>query len=361
MLSGGADSRIIAESLAAKANVETFTYCDRPNPETDSAARTARTLGLTHHLVRRDPQFYAHAFVEGQRVLGYEQNSLPCHALCMVDHPVIAGLDVMVSGFGCDILLKGAYVPYSMTDVVLHHYRIRRKARQRRIGKHNYSHAASRKALIKPELAVEAFARREAYEQSLRDVRPETAEEWMGFYPISHTTSIDSTLISRYFPHDEFFFHAGIVEASMATPWIWKKGLDLVSALTKRFAPSVARLPHPDTGYAATMTYVPSRVLGKLQSRKPKVSLPPHGVEPWFSDGSFVNYSKFLTHAPAWNEIRDQAFNDPAAIEVLRRIIDPDPADTFRGYAPQYDSLLNATVVQILRLGGRKASGTPCG
>ncbi len=357
MLSGGADSRIIAESLASNAQVETFTYCDRPNPETESAARSARTLGLPHHLVRRDPQFYAHAFVEGQHRLGYEQNSLPCHALCMVDHPAVAGLDVLVSGFGCDILLKGAYVPYSMTDVALNHYRLRHKAPSRRIGKHNYSHAASRKTLIKPELAAAAFARREAYEQSLREVRPETAEEWMGFYPISHTTSIDSTLISRYFPHDEFFFHADIVEASMATPWIWKKGLDLVSALTKRYAPSVARLPHPDTGYAATMTYVPSRILGKLWPRKPSVSLPHSGVEPWFSDGSFVNYAKFLTHAPAWNMIHDQAFCDAAAINVLRRIITADPADTFGTYAPQYDSLMNATVVQILRLAGREATG----
>lgn len=363
LLSGGADSRIIAETLASKAQVETFTYCDRPNPETDSAARTASTLGLRHHMVRRDPQFYAHAFLEGQKALGYEQNSLPCHALCVAGHPALADLDVVVSGFGCDILLKGAYVPYSMADVLLRHSHLRKLSRERRIGKHNYSHAGQRRPLIKPDLAAEAFARRDAYERNLREIRPETAEEWMGFYPISHTTSIDSTLISRYLPHDEFFFHAGIVEASMATPWVWKKGLHLISQLADRFAPTVARLPHPDTGYPATMTYLPSKVLCKVRPRKPaSAAVPPGEInEPWFSQGSFINYAKFLTHAPDWCRIRDEAMTQKQGLGVLGRILTVDPADTFGTYAPQYDSLLNATVVQILRLAGRKASGGPGG
>ncbi|MEQ8845214.1 MAG: asparagine synthase-related protein [Phycisphaerales bacterium] len=355
LLSGGLDSRIIAATLSQHAEVETFTYCDRPNPETDSAARTASVLGLPHHLVRRDPQFYAHAFVEGQRVLGYEQNSLPCHALCVADHPAIAGLDVVVSGFGCDILLKGAYVPYSMVNVLLQHHRLRRLPYQERIGKHNYSHVLKRKSIVCPELVAAAFERRDAYERSLREIRPDTAEEWMGFYPISHTTSIDSTLISRYFPHDEFFFRAGLVEASMATPWAWKKGLDLISRLALRVAPTVARLPHPDTGYPATMTYLPSRVVCKVRPRKPvaPVGGPGASTEPWFSQGSFINYAKFLAQAPAWRVIRDEAMGRSEAISVLQRILTVDPADTFGTYAEQYDSLLNATVVQILRMAGR--------
>lgn len=356
MLSGGLDSRIVAATLAKHAHAEAFTYLDHDNRESRSAARTAEVLGIEHHLVYRDPAFYAHAFDRGLELVGFEQNALPCHSLCLVDHPAVGGLDAIVGGFGCDILMKSAYVPYAMRDLVLANRGLRRLVPERRIGKHNYSQAHKRRSLVRPDLVEAAYARRRAYEEQLREIRPRSAEEWIGFYPISQTTSIDSAVADRSLSHDEFFFHAGLVEASAMTPAVWKKGLDIISAMGKRLAPGLAELPHPDSGRPATLRYYPERILGKLRPRTPPAVDRPAGTPSWYSDGSFVKYAAFFADCPEWIERREAAFVDAEAVDALAKILTVDPREVLGRGESRYGSLLNAMAVQLLRLQKRAAS-----
>lgn len=350
LLSGGLDSRIIAATLCRLTHVEAITYADRPNRESAAAVRTSSVLGIRHHLIERDPEFYSYAFLEGQRLVGYEQSTVPCHSLCVADRPELAGLDAVVGGFGCDILLKGAYIPYSMMEVLRQRYLRRPGDPTDRIGKHNYGHADRRARLLRAEYVEAARERRRRYECSLRSIRPTTAEEWVGFYPISHTTSIDGMAADRRLPHDEFYFRAGLVDASTAIPWVWKKGLDIISVLGTRFARPVARLPHADTGLPATWRYLPTRIATKLSPSGPTRGTPSVGGPPWATCGSFVNYRKFFELSPTWRSIRDQALADEAAVAALEEIMQANATSLFHTYHPDGGSLMNAAVVHVLRL-----------
>lgn len=355
MLSGGLDSRIVAAELLRHAEVEAFTYLDHANREAAAAERTATALGIRHHLVYREPAFYASAFDRGLALVGFEQNAIPCHSLCLVDHPSLGSLDAIVGGFGCDILMKSAYVPYAMKDLVLAHRGLARVRPERRIGKHNYSQAHKRRALIRRDLLKAALERREAYEEQIRAIRPRSAEEWIGFYPVSQTTSIDSAAADRCFPHDEFFFHADLVEASAMTPAVWKKGLDVISAVGKALAPTVAGLPHPDSGRPATLRYYPERVLSRLAPRRSPSIAPKPGAPSWYSDGSFVKYAAFFADCPEWIARREAAFSDADAVDALSRILAVDPREVLGRGESRYGSLLNAMAVQLLRLFARDA------
>ncbi len=348
-LSGGLDSRIMLASLGERAEVEALTFLDEPNRESAAAQRVAATLGVKHHLVHRKPNFYADAFREGERLVGREQAMLPCHALCLAETVAEQRYDVLVGGFGCDILLKGAYIPYGFTQVVLAERGIKTLARSNLIRKHNYSHLDARAELIDPELVHAALARRDAYEQSLRDLRPKTAEEWVGFYPIRHTTSIDSMAMDRVTNHDEFYFHAGFVEASAAATWSLKKGLSLVSALGKRYAPEVARQPHPDTGLPATLTYLPARIAKRFLRRSSHAPTRSFS-KPWYNDSSFISYAGFFEHSQAWKAIRDRALADSDATAALERVMTVSPHEVLENYRADGDPLRQAIVVQVLRL-----------
>ncbi len=347
-LSGGIDSRIVLSALAEKTEVEALTFLDEPNRESEAAERTARTLGVKHHLIHRDPEFYERAFREGQHLVGFEQNTIPCHSLCLEEIAEHGNFDAVVGGFGCDILLKGAYVPYSMTDALRAHYLGARLSPDARIGKHNYSQFENRRPLVRPELIDAALARRAGYESAIREFRPRSAEEWIGFYPISHTTSVDSMAADRRLNHDEFFFRAGFVETGAMTPWIWKKGLDLVSTLGKRYAPEVASQTHPSTGFPATWTYLRARLARKLLKRN--TAQPREFSKPWFNDSSFIAYAEYFKRSDAWRRTRESSLEDEGALDTLAALLTADPRPIAREYAPDHGSLHHAMLIQALRL-----------
>ena len=353
LLSGGLDSRIIAAALKSVMEVRAITFMDRPNQETRAAMATSEVLGIEHELVRRDPDFYARAFDLGQELAGFEQDSMPCHTATLLGKRAARKGEVFVSGFGCDILLKGAYIPYSFGTVLKQRY-LGTQPGPHRIGKHNYSHVGERAKLIKPELVAAAKERRQAHENRLRMFRPCSAEEWVGFYPISHTTSVDTMVAARLMPYDEFFFHTGFVEAMAKTRWVHKKGLGLVTRLGLRAGAEVARLKHPQTGLPATTPYLRRRLLTKLGMSRPAPCVSPEPGDPsWYSQSSFVNYGAFIKDSPAWAVTQEEAFADPDAVASLAKIMVIDPR-MFEIARPEHnlarDPLLHATIVQALRL-----------
>jgi len=352
LLSGGLDSRLILAGLAPRMHTEAFTFLDRPNRESRAAAAAARTIGVPHHEVRRDPEFYAGVFDFAQREVGFEQHSVPCHGACLSGVAAAEQMDLLVSGFGCDILLKGAYIPYGLDTLLKKKFRLGGR-NAARIGKHNYSNFQKRRELIRPSLVEAAVQRRDTHESWIRGFRPSTAEEWLGFYPISHTTSIDTILCARLFGYDEFFFHAAFVDAMCVTPWDLKKNLVLVGELGKRVGGPAARLAHPDSGLPATATYTSRRVLKKLGVAKEPPAVGGSPEDPsWYSEASFINYRAFYTDSPAWTSIRKRAFADNAAVDALSRIMRTDPHDLAE-MNDGLDSLIHGTVVQALRIYAR--------
>lgn len=352
LLSGGLDSRLILAALAPRMDVEAFTFLDRPNRESRAAEAAAEILKVPHHACRRDPEYYAHAFTLGQQTAGFEQHSIPSHGACLAGSEDARRMGVLVSGFGCDILLKGAYIPYGLDTILKRRLGIGGRDAAR-IGKHNYSHVKKRSELVKPQLVEAALQRRANHEAWLREFRPDTAEEWLGFYPISHTTSVDTMVNARLFPYDEFFFHTGFVEAMRQTPWHLKKNLTVVSALGRRVGGPAARLAHPHTGLPATATYLERRLKTKLGLAK---APPPVGGNPddpsWYSETSFINYRAYFADSPAWAGLRDEAFADSGSVEALSRIMAVEPASLAQVSGEQ-DSLVRGTVVQALRLYAR--------
>ena len=124
----------------------------------------------------------------------------------------------------------------------------------------------------------------------------------------------------------------------------------MISALGKRLAPSVARLPHANSRLPATWTYYPSRLASRLY--RPKTSRASNSSKGpvWVTEGSFVHYAKFFGNAPAWQEIRKGLLGRAESVLILSEIIDVDIHKTFGCFSDTYDSLLDAAILQSIRL-----------
>lgn len=348
-LSGGLDSRVVLAALRDRAEVVALTFLDEPNRESASASAAAAALGVPHRLVRREPEYYSGAFESGQELVGFEQATLPCHGLCLLEQAREDGLDVIVGGFGCDILLKGGHVPYGLGRVLLAERGLVDLSRAPRIRKHKSAHVEKRRPMLAEGLAEEALGRRAAHEEALREFRPRTAPEWAGFYPIGNATSVDVMAMSRLASHDEFYVHAGFVEVSALAPWSVKKGLGLMSALGRRYAGDAACLPHPDTGLPATLPYFRARLAKKLR-RSRAGSATRSFSRPWYGDSSFIRYGAYFAQSEAWARLREDALADERSVEALSSVLAVSPRAVIEDGREAGDPLREAIVVQSLRL-----------
>lgn len=107
LLSGGADSRALLFSAAQPAAVESFTFCDRDNPEVATARQIVRAAGAPHHVLQRSPEHYGEGAWETVRVTGGMWCIKDCHFHGFAGVLAEAGLGNLMTGCYTDYLLKG--------------------------------------------------------------------------------------------------------------------------------------------------------------------------------------------------------------------------------------------------------------
>lgn len=107
LLSGGADSRTLLFSAPEPTAVQSFTFCDRINSETEVARRIAAAADAPHHLLRRSPEHYGLGAWESVRISGGMWSIKDCHFHGFLPALREAGLGNLMTGCYADYLLKG--------------------------------------------------------------------------------------------------------------------------------------------------------------------------------------------------------------------------------------------------------------
>ena len=107
LLSGGADSRALLFAVPDPASVSTITFCDRDNPEVDTARQIALAARAPHRVLKRGAEYYGEGAWETVRITGGMWCLKDCHFHGFVDALSPAAIDNLMTGCYADYLYKG--------------------------------------------------------------------------------------------------------------------------------------------------------------------------------------------------------------------------------------------------------------
>ena len=245
-LSGGLDSRLVLALLREHTAVEAVTYATRENRELATARRVARAAGVPHHVAWRREEFYAELMPRAVGLLGTELRG-ECHGFAVVDNGLDRTFDVIVGGFLSDTLFKGHYLTEAARERIRRRslaYRARRtvSGAARAIGvlptvkpkRHYFDVARDMAAGLRPDVREAVEGRRRARMERVAALRPESAEEWVRFWPAARCDgSYGPQANTRLFTADELFMHRRVVEVAARVPLHEKLG----GRLTRRVFP----------------------------------------------------------------------------------------------------------------------------
>lgn len=350
-LSGGRDSRTVLALMRAKGLEAALTYCTRENRETEVATQVARVAGVRHLLVRRDPHFYGNVLERTMALIGSEVRG-EAHGFAVADAHLAEHFDVIVGGYLSDTLLKDHFMPLAQRE------RLRKKSlRERMISVFRAQTrpptstrwAASRDMLC-PDIRDQVESRRQKRLIQIADIRPQSSEEWQGFWPISRQHDVGSALAnSRLFCADELFYFRRVLEvATRISPEDRYSGT--VAHLTfNRLCGPLNALINANTGVAASADngeegrfFKKLRRTGRLDEFR---SLPVSDA-PWNDvQHSWADPVKLLLHSPDWQRYREEIIRSNAN-DVLRSILSAKSRDMVTRFEPDGDPRASMALIQ---------------
>lgn len=364
-LSGGLDSRAVIGALPRERLVGAVTFINNENHECRIAGRIAATAGLPHLHALRDPEFYATLPERESSLVGMERAAVHAHALAVADSGLMDQFDLMVGGFFCDTLLKGYFAQESVRALLAARLGVPRAQRLRWFAEH-FNWFTYNKAIVttvfRPEILEGMRVRIEARLAEIRAYRPETAEEWLMFYPQSKNEGANYSLVNtRIFPADELFLHRDIVNVAASAHQLHKLNKQLVTPVFARLAGPLAKLPNANTGVAADAGWwrkVLHRRMQRLRGRKKPT---PRYEYPWFADHSWIDYQTFQRVAPRWQALRRRALECPAGLAVLAGVLKDDPRSYIETFHEPLGNRLDYKLIQTALHFERAAQGALSG
>src|SRR3954451_2859790 len=219
-LSGGLDSRLVLASLMGSDLAGAITYATRSNRELEVAQRVAAAAGVPHHVAWRGEEFYAQLMPRAVALLGTELRG-ECHGFCIADNGLDQSFDLIVGGFLSDTLFKGHYLSEADRERFRRrslYYRTRQAlaSTARSAGllppvttkPHYWDVARAMGARFKADVREEVEQRRRVRLDQVRQVRPQSAGEWVRFWPGSRCDGgYGPQANTRLFTADELFMH----------------------------------------------------------------------------------------------------------------------------------------------------------
>lgn len=222
-LSGGLDSRAVL-ALLPRDKVTAITYVTHENYETDTARAVASQFGCDHVFARRSEDFFCRLLLEnGPTILGTERRAM-LHGLCIPEAGLAEKFDVILGGQLSDTYLKDHYMPKWQRE----HFR--QKGPKERLGillrkilhipqpvyppgiGSNMGRYRLEKFLSE-EIRQQVRERRALRLQQVREIRPETAEEWVRFWPTSRQDDLAHIMgNTKLFPFETLFSHRYITD-----------------------------------------------------------------------------------------------------------------------------------------------------
>lgn len=351
-LSGGRDSRTVLALMRATGIEAALTYCTRENRETDVATQVAKLAGVRHLLVRREPHFYGKVLERTMALIGSEVRG-EAHGFAVFDAQLAEQFDVIVGGYLSDTLLKDHFMPLAQRE------QLRRKTFRERMASVFRSKktrpmpstrwAASRDMLC-PEIRDQVESRRRERLAQIARIRPESAEEWQGFWPISRQHDVGSAWANnRLFCADELFYFRQVLEvATRLSPADRYSGT--VAHLTfNRVCGPLNSMINANTGVAASADngeegkfFKKLRRTGRLDEFR---SLPASNA-PWNDvQHSWADPVKLLLHSPDWQRYRENIFRTKAD-DILRSILSTESSGMLTRYEPGGDPRAAMALVQ---------------
>ena len=321
-LSGGTDSRTVLAAVPPEKRALAITFADHENKETRTAARIARTASVSHHLAMRDPEFYVHLGNRESRLIGIERGFVNSHGFAAVDSPPPDPLDLILCGHLSDTLLKANYATRARL------FRSpARSVRQLRAWFSNkpifFASPAYDQlhAALRPHIQRRGLARVEQRLADLKMIRPITASEWFGFYPLSRCASIHYTLANaRLFPSDQLFLHNRILDVAVTARLSHKATRRITTSAFERITGSLADITNSNTGLAASAGRwrIAWHKLRQRRSRKPPSAVRLEGsLYPWYTDGSWVDYGALHRYSKAWHDLSELCAPNAHALDLV--------------------------------------------
>jgi asparagine synthetase B (glutamine-hydrolysing) len=365
-LSGGLDSRLVLASLTGERLAGAITYATRENRELDVARRVAEAAGVPHHVAWRCEEFYAELMPRAVALLGTELRG-ECHGFCIADNGLDEAFDLIVGGFLSDTLFKGHYMSPAARE------RVRRRSPYHRARKsvagaaravgllppanprpHYWDVTRNMVHRLRPDVRDGLAERHRVRLEQLRAIRPESAEEWVRFWPGSRSDgAYGPQANTRLFTADELFMHRRLLELAAKTPAHEK----LDGRLTKRVFPRLygrlGEIENSSTGIPAAAAADAGARLRRNGNGSSPSSAPSNGDHaepsscPWNDvQHSWVDYELLQKLSPTWSSYRAELSDSPAH-DVLDGVLEGGGREFVAAYRDEAGFLFNRAAVQL--------------
>ncbi|MBK9019744.1 MAG: hypothetical protein IPL72_06980 [Sulfuritalea sp.] len=352
-LSGGRDSRTVLALLRDYGVAAALTFCTRENRETAVAKQVADAAKIPHVLVRRDPHFYGKLLERTTSLIGSEVRGV-AHGYAIVDVGLADKFDVIVGGYLSDTLLKDHFMPLTQLN------RLRKKSVRERVLAlvrpqtpqiASGTRWAASEDLLCPSIRDQVLARRRDRRARIAEIRPESADEWQGFWPVSRQHDVGSAWANnRLFASDELFYFRKVVEVAVRLSPSDRFAGSVAHETFNRLCGPLNAVINANTGIAASADdteegkfFKNLRRTGRLDEFR---NLTPSDT-PWNDvQHSWADPVKLLLHSPDWQRYRELVLHSPE-LDALRSILSPAAQDMLAHFKSNYDPRVAMAMLQM--------------
>jgi len=265
-VSGGEDSRVILSLLESK-EPDAFVFLDSMNREGHIAKQAAEAYNANFNFVDRSKYFYLDILSESSDIVGSNSQYTHAHSLKFHKTCGLNNYDAVFGGFLSDALLKGLSIkkkksPYKFPLVP-----------EIKDNEASLLEINSDMTIFHNDTLEKLFERKKNHYEYVKNVRPNSAMEWVYLWPITMSKYLPNFHINRrLFKSYEPFMSNGIVKISAEIPQKWKLNRKLFNKSVKNELKKTKWLVHSDGRYPYFPWYTNSffqfnfRMLNKLQS-----------------------------------------------------------------------------------------------
>ena len=239
-LSGGEDSRSVAGMLTNKVALDAHVFLDAMNREGKVAKRAAKKYGASFNLALRKKDHLLDVMEPSTTLVGSGSEFLSVHTMGFHDSCGLTSYPAVFGGYFGDELFKGARIgklPWSNKYAFLP---------QRKDP--SVSPARPVKNLVfTSEIMEEVKKRRTQHLERIRQMRPESAEEWFGVWPASMDQHISTVHGNRrlFRSYEPYTSHAA-VKLAARIPQKWKLNRIFFQKAVKSYLAPAKFVQHGD-------------------------------------------------------------------------------------------------------------------
>jgi asparagine synthase (glutamine-hydrolysing) len=261
LLSGGSDSRAVLAALPDDLDVRTYHTTGWEGRETRTAARVAAAADRPFEPLWREPDDYQRLLETTPAGMNYLGRFNEAHLAEFVPR-LRSEVDVLVSGLGADTLFREhAFRSPSVGLGPLGRVELPWIERERSVAEFLDRRAASQPAYLDAGASLRTILGRHVTADGRIDhhgVPCRTVDELVffdDFYPFSNKSDYFFHALNRTAPHWSPFFDNRLVDLALRVPPRHRVRRNLIDTATDRFSPTLAALPHAETGVPLSASY----------------------------------------------------------------------------------------------------------